>query len=179
MADRHSRVVILAEDRRQANFVRHYLIARGTPGGRIRQLFAASGRGGDGKAFVRRRYPEEVVELRRLQGRLTTALVAVMDADSSTVQERQQELERALAQEGYPKRGANEPIALVVARREIETWVCALLGRTGITEAGDYKRQVNDQDIRPAAQAYLVFCRQGQASSIPSMSVGCRELDRL
>jgi len=55
-------------------------------------------------------------------------VVTVADADNLTVQDRKIEFDAALKADGQKPRQPDEPIAVVVPRRQIETWILHLRG---------------------------------------------------
>jgi hypothetical protein len=82
------------------------------------------------------------------------ALVVAIDADISTVAQRENELETALAEVGELRRQADEAIVLLIPKRHIETWILCLLGEhvdevTGYKSRGDVHQQ-----IKPAALTF-------------------------
>jgi hypothetical protein len=66
------------------------------------------------------------------------SLVVSIDADTSSVEERQRQLDRKLEPYGMERRGLGERIAILVPKRNIETWVHYMMGE-----------DVNEIDIYP------------------------------
>lgn len=174
MADRYTQVVILCEDIMHLNFVRRYLMRRGIESRRIRGNVAPCGRGA-GSQYVIDNYP---VEVKALRGRayLRAGLLAVVDADTSLVEERLRHLENALAQSEQVGRGDAERIALLIPKRNIETWVLYLLGND-VNEEDDYKRRVTSADLKGAVDAFSDVCPSRAADiAVPSLQHACEQL---
>ncbi len=184
-------IVILAEDLRSAQLLRHYakLIE---PDSRVRVLPFAAGRGA-GDAYVRMRYATEVKAQRHPHRR--SSLMVHMDADLHTVSARHQSLAEALNSEGVKPRQPHERIAIVVPKRNTETWVHGLNGvpvdetydfkadpdRKIASHSGDKDRLVIDR-LGPGAKSLFTFTRNHSPeppSSMPSLVVSVKELRRL
>ncbi len=178
MPRRYTKVVVLAEDRRHCSFVKRFLEQRGIDSGRIRLKPSPAGRGA-GEQFVRRKFPTEVDYLRR-RPHLCLGLVAVIDCDVRTIQERQRQLDDALTSENQASRTNEEAIAVLMPRRNIETWIHHLRGND-VTETDDYAPNVQNQDIRPAADEFVSRCPHSldAPETPPALYVACTELQRL
>ena len=135
MMKRHADIIILCEDRAQANFVWHYLKRRGFNPRKLRPKTASSG---SGAQFVLQQYPTEVKAYRSKSNHLSCALLAVIDADTQEVQRRYIQLEEQLRNANVEKRKADERIALLAPKRNIETWIVYLQGDS-VDERTDYK----------------------------------------
>ena len=174
MADRYTQVVILCEDVMHLNFVRRYLIHRGIESRRIRGNVAPSGRGA-GSQYVLNSYPKEVRAIRS-RPHIRAGLVAMIDADNLSIEERLGQLEKSLVEDGQHGRGADERIAALSPKRNIETWIFRLLGND-VDEKTDYKERVSSSDLKPSVAAFAELCPQKPADiSVPSLRHGCEEL---
>jgi len=174
MADRYTEIVILCEDPMHWNFARRYLIRRGIEPQRIRVNMSPSGRGA-GTHYVIENYPLEVKALRS-RSYLRAGLVAVIDADTSSVDERLRQLEESLGQHGQSDRDATERIALLSPKRNVETWIFHLLGNEA-NEEDDYKKRVSTSDIKQAVATFVDICPQKATEiSLPSLRHACNEL---
>ena len=174
MADRYTQVVILCEDTMHFNFVRRYLIHRGIQPRRIRGNVSPSGRGA-GSQYVLKNYPVEVKALRS-RPHIRAGLVAVVDADTSSVEERLRQLEQSLVQDGQPGRGDAERIGLLSPKRNVETWMFCLLGNDA-NEDDDYKKRVSPSDLKESVAAFAELCPRKTADiSLPSLRHACKEL---
>lgn len=143
MRPRIVELVILAEDIRAATLLRRYaerLVHRKS----IRQVVSPKGVGA-AEQFVRQQYPGQVQDTRR--GLKRMALVVHLDADASTVESERQALDAALKRAGMERRNKAEIIALIVPKRNIETWIHGLAGAE-VDEEYDFKR---DREHRVAA----------------------------
>jgi hypothetical protein len=133
---------------------------------------AATKSGGSGEQFVRNRYPVEVKEHRRRLGKGASALLAVMlDADLETTQHRAEQLADALedARKDCPPkeqhhcrpRGAKDPVAVLIPKRHVETWIRALLGNR-VDEVTDYTQPTpTAKEIKDAAAELYEWTRPG------------------
>lgn len=140
MPERIANKIILAEDTVQQNLVRRYLERCGhAPPFRLVAL-PARGTGGSGEKYVRDQYPQQVQACRSSLGRRAAALlVVVVDADMETTERRTAQLASALQAAGMTARGNEEPIVVLIPKRQVETWIRALLGNQ-VDEETDYKK---------------------------------------
>jgi hypothetical protein len=174
MADRYTEVVVLCEDLMHLNFVRRYLILRGIESRRIRGNVAPRGRGA-GVQYVITNYPVEIKALRS-RSYLRAGLVALIDADTSSVDERLRQLENSLIQGGQSGRSDSERIASLSPKRNVETWIFHLLGNKA-NEEDDYKSRVSTSDLKEAVAVFASVCPQKAAEmSLPSLRHACDEL---
>jgi hypothetical protein len=174
MSKRYTDIVVLCEDIIHFNFVRRYLERRGIESRRIRSNIVRRGRGA-GTQHVIRHYPTEVQTLRS-RSYLCAGLVAVIDADTFSVDDRLRQLEHSLTQSDKPPRGANERIGTLIPKRNIETWVFHLLGNT-VDEDTDYKKRVSSSDLKASVTAFADKCPQKVSEiSVPSLRHACGEL---
>jgi DNA polymerase III psi subunit len=180
---RPSLVIVLIEDSRQQQLIFRYLRRNGLDTHAMRFLLPPSG---SGEQWVREQLPKELREYRRRNARAKTKLIAVIDADISTVQDRLAQLDRKLQDDGVDLiRVAAEQVARLVPKRNIETWILCLNGITvGEQDEDDYKRTRNDWEylIRPAANMLYEWTRpnaQIPEHCIPSLRHGVGELGRL
>jgi hypothetical protein len=102
--------------------------------------------------------------------------VAVIDADTSSVNDRLLQLKQSLTQNGKPGRAADERIVLLSPKRNIETWIFHLLGND-VNEEDDYKNRVSSSDLKKSVAALAELCpRKATEISLPSLRHGCKEL---
>jgi hypothetical protein len=153
MSRRITDVLVLAEDKCQQNFAYHYLRSLGVDTRRIRKLSLPLG--GSGEQYVRGRYPEQVGFCRQRDHR---NLVVAVDADLETVETRKRQLDDRLQESGLEPRSAGEKIAILVPRRNIETWIVALRGGL-VNEERDYKTPRGCDNAAQAAQAFFARTR--------------------
>src|SRR5690606_6870098 len=89
--------------------------------------------------FVRNNYPKWVRWMRANKVKKSTALLVHIDADSGSVLDELRLLENALKNAGIDHRAADEPIAIAIPKRNIETWIHGLCNVT-VDEVYDFKR---------------------------------------
>jgi len=172
--------VILCEDRQHLAFVRRYLSGLGYNERQIRDAPCPMGSQA-GEQFVRQRYPIEVSEQRRRVARLSVNLVVVIDADDMPVDRRLQQLEQELANLTLPGRGPDERIAILIPRRNIETWIHYLNGDS-VNEIDTFPKLVRQRDCQPAVDRLLQIKHSGwvlPADSPASLIAALPELQRL
>ena len=183
MVARDLRFVVLGEDNAHLNFVRRWLLVEGVQARQITLLpHAAASLGGAGEQYVRERYAAEVHSYRARANRQRIALVVVIDADTGTVQERQAALDRTLDMARTP----GERIAVLVPRRNIETWLTALLypERSDLDETKQFKSEFPPRDsaeaCKRAASKFTEFLGSEKSRpAIPSLAAARQEARRL
>ena len=175
-----SSVIVLAEDQCHQRFIWRYLERLNYSRHEVRNEPLPSGRG-SGEQWVRNRYADAVKAYRMRSARAQTALIVVIDADAHSVNERCRQLEAALELEEINPRGEQEKISHVIPKRNIETWILCLNGEH-VDEECDYKGQVNDNQIKPAALVLFEWTRPnarvGQ-NCIDSINRAIPEVQRL
>jgi hypothetical protein len=182
-----SLVIILCEDRTTAAFARCLLHHYGLGNRDLRILYPDS-EGGSGEAFVRRNYARTLLAYRRRRARATTILIAVIDADTGSVEKHRRELDIACRGEGVELRRPTDLVAHIVPRPEIEAWFAFLDGKM-VDEDDmevDYKRMGYDYrgregEVAQWAQRLHDMCRAGELpSDAPaSLRLACAEFDRV
>jgi hypothetical protein len=179
---RPSLVIVLVEDKRQQQLIFRYLRRIGLEIHAMRFLLPSAG---SGEQWVRERLSKELREYRRRSARAETKLIAVIDADKSTVQERLAQLDHKLQEDGVELiRMGTEQVARLVPKRNIETWILCLNGHAVEEGEEDYKRTRNDWDslIQPAANTLNEWSRANARipdHCVPSLRHGVGELRRL
>jgi len=171
--------VILGEDLQQRVFVRRMLTLLGYPRNRIHEVPLPSGAGA-GEAHVRRAFADDVREHRRRAARTRAVLVVMIDADTGTVKHRREQLALALTDGQIEPRHPDEPIALLIPRRNVETWVWHLLGRTVDEEKAHAKLTGRESDCQPAITRFVALrADPTSATGLPSLDEGVIESRRL
>jgi hypothetical protein len=175
-----SQVIVLVEDQRHQMLIRRYLLGKGLSFHQLRfsppHLWE-----GSGEQRVRQSYPGEVKALRKRQAKAQTALIVVIDADTGTVEDRLRQLADALAAQQVSAIDPNaEPIARLVPKRNIETWILCL-NQEPVDEESDYKKTRNDWNhlIPPAAENFIEWARPSvelPAHVVQSLRQGIEEL---
>jgi len=82
-----SQVIILAEDRRQQNLFRRFLLRCGVRSGQMRFSPLSAGKG-CGEQWVRAAYPKEVQACRSRNAGASTGLIVIIDADNNPLERR-------------------------------------------------------------------------------------------
>jgi hypothetical protein len=178
---RPSQVIVLAEDKRQEQLISRYLRRIGLDNHDMRFPPRSAG---SGEQWVREQLPKELRAYRRRSARAETKLIAVVDADKSTVQKRLAQLDRRIREDGVELiRTEAEQVACLVPKRNIETWILCLIG-SAVDEETDHKTRRNDWDdlLQPAGNALYQWSRanaQIPDHCVPSLRHGVGELRRL
>lgn len=183
---RRRKVVVLCEDLQSQSFVRRALKAYGFDAGEIvvEPLPSKVG-GGAGHAWVAKHYPRHLAAIRKA-GK-ATSLVAHIDADDRTVAQRHAQLREACTTASIDPRTATEPVAELVPRRNIETWIYALdddlAAGVDLNENEPLPKLAHEGDCRHAARAFAEHARQNTepetAGAVPSLLDGIKEFRRL
>ncbi len=160
MTKRHADIIVLCEDRTHANFVCHYLKKRGFNHRQLRVRPVPHG-SGSGAQFVLQGYATEVKAYRSQANHLSLALITVIDADRQEVQHIHHCLEGQLQNANIENRKTGERIALLVPKRNIETWIVYLQG-TPVDEESDYKQHSLAENYKQAGITLAERLGQGQ-----------------
>jgi hypothetical protein len=181
-------VIVLCEDNAHSTLAFQYLRRCGITGN-IRFWISSASWAGAGEQGVRSRFPIEVGAYRRERAKRDTRMIVMIDADTGSVSKRQQQLEASLKASEDPRlreiRLSNERIAILIPRRNVETWVLALNGDK-VDELQDYKESRPTQDwlkLTPAASDKLYdWTRRNvdlPADLLDSLRLGIHELIRV
>ena len=181
---RPSLVIVLAEDDRHKSFTYRFLIKCGLENHQIRIQLSPSGRG-SAESWVREKFVQETIAYRSRQARAHTALIVLIDADTSTVQHRLNQLDQSLRDGKHQIVGGTERIARLVPKRNVETWILCLNGQD-VDEQTDYKNtrdSDNWNELIPQA-AETLYQSTPLNTDLPnhfvgSLRAGIRELKRL
>lgn len=165
-----AKMVVVCEDLQQRVFVYRLLKAFGL---HRRTRFEVATKGAADQ-WVRQSYPDEVAAYRAAT--MAVGLLTAIDADENTVQYRYQQLNEELDAKGLDRRKPDEQICLLVPKRNIETWIYALLGNN-VNESESYPKLEKESDCQPAVKELVQFVRKDCPEDlIPSLQRGCREL---
>jgi hypothetical protein len=160
MGSQGVQVVILAEDLQHSVFLERFLKAiRKDLGRRIRTVSFPAGRS-SGEQFVRKNYPAELLSYRNKATRLAIKLFVVTDADVLSVDQRRQQLSAPLIDAGIPLPADGESVAILIPRRNIETWIYYLDGQN-VDETTTYRKLVCEGECRPAVDRLAGLYRMG------------------
>ncbi|MCX6842951.1 MAG: hypothetical protein NTX53_11790 [candidate division WOR-3 bacterium] len=173
MSARRVRVVLLCEDSQQETFVRRFLTGMNWE---PRELRIEKNPRGSGEQWVRCQFPKELKAYRNRMARAATALIAVIDADAGSVQDRIDELSEACSSRQIPFRTADEAVAIAVPRRNIETWI-HYLRQNSVSEEIEYPKLKNPSECRDAVDTLLEQCRGTglKEDAPPSLAAACSE----
>lgn len=134
---------------------------------------------GGNVGWVLEQFPRQLHACRQRQKKAQTLLVVVLDADQFTVEERRRQLDASLKQATYEALDANDPVAILIPRRHVETWICALLGEA-VNEEQDCKGhlKMTRAEIRQAADTLCEWTRENAtpgATCVPSLAAAFPE----
>jgi hypothetical protein len=178
MSKRYSSVIVRCEDLQQRVFLYRYLIEKGIGRRDVQVSHCPAGRG-DAKQWVT---DQHVVEVRALRGKphFSVALITMLDADDRSLADRKRELDEALVSSGQERRRPSERIAVLVPRRNIETWIHRLRGEAA-NESDSYPRYRGEESrCREAVDEFVRRCPAHMVpDDPPSLRDGCEELTRL
>ncbi|MBU0719636.1 MAG: hypothetical protein KJ749_15435 [Planctomycetes bacterium] len=176
MPNKPAEIIVRCEDLQQHVFIYRCLVKNGI---HPRTIQIRHNPGGDAKRFVLDQYPVQVKALRRTP-HVSKAVISMMDADDCTVEERKREHDNALNESGQDHRVKADKIAILVPRRNIETWVHHLLGKM-VNEHDAYPRfRYEERKCAPAAQEFARRCPNDmREADLPSLHDGCAELQRI
>lgn len=151
-------IIVLAEDVRQRKIIHRYLTKkRGYSPRCIREVRPEVLQGETaGLTFLRAHYARQVQALRAFLPKRATILIVVADADDETVEERIADLDNRLRLAGYAARRSEEPILLIIPRRNVETWMHFLEGNS-VDETTDYKSRCSDAKNTDFAREFAGF----------------------
>lgn len=182
-------VYVLVEDQRQKQLIYRYLAIVGI---NLRQVTIEVSPSGQGSAeqWVRENFARQARKCRARNVRAATGMFVMLDADTTTVQERREILDEALVSAGQSPIDENrDPIARLIPKRNVETWIL-YLGLRGVAsppleEEQDYKRSKTPEEwstLIPLA-AETLFAWTGQTATLPenlldSLRHGIREIPR-
>jgi hypothetical protein len=178
MSARRVKIVLLCEDSQHEAFVRRFLEETGWD---TREIRVQKSPKADGSAeqWVRMQFPIELKEYRQRSQRAASALIAVIDADLKSVQERINELKTECNAKQVEFRNGGEAVAIAVPRRNIETWI-HYLNREQVDEIEEYPKLDRPRSCRNAVNNLVSLCRTtGLAPDAPpSLEQACIEYNR-
>ena len=177
-----SLVIAVVEDDRHRMLIYRYLTKCGQERHEIRIEQSPSGRG-SAESWVQKRFVKETIVYRSRQARALTALIVMIDADTRTVEDRLNQLDLVLTDNGQRTVADTERIARLIPKRNVESWILCLNGQA-VDEGTDYTGTRSDwNELIP--QAAETLCRWTRSTTEPpnycvgSLRTGRRELRRL
>ena len=172
-----TRIVILCEDRQQEVFARHFLESCGVNRHHIYPNVCQKGKQA-GEQFVRQEYPKEVLGYRRVSGYLSAGLVVLTDADVKKVANRLVQFETALKENKISPRKPTERIGIFIPKRNIETWINFLMGRS-VSEDETYPHLKRESECIPYVNVFASRHAPLPVDAPPSLKTACQELPRI
>lgn len=176
--------IVLCEDLAQFTFIRGFLLQRGFNTRNICPKMSPSGKG-DGIRFVLDQYPLELAAVRNAS-KPKSLLIAVMDGDGHSVQERKSALNDKKNLGEIASRSNKDLVAIVVPKRAIETWCAFLDGQAiEIEEEEDYSRLFRKSESKGkyGKELHDWCCKQSptqKSSGTPeSLLDACREWNQM
>lgn len=172
-------VVILSEDTQSECFMRRFLHRRGWDRRQIRVETLPRGQG-SGEQWVREKFINELKAYRSRSSRAATCLIVASDADDKTVNERIQTFRNMCDEAGVAFRKEGERIALIIPRRNIETWLAYLRGEA-VNEVESYRKYGFESECREQVVRLDEMCRQQKLAPQPpaSLESACNEFKRI
>jgi len=173
-----SQIIVLCEDKAHEVFVKRFLKKGwGVKPRAIRVPPYPSGKG-SGKKYVENQISQEVAALR--QRHASTILLAIQDADELSLEQLKFNLDAKL----QPSRGDNEPIAYIIPKWHIETWIAYLNGEK-VDESQTFKKKYGEisesKDSHPFVDELADKCRENKQLESPpdSLVAACEEFNRI
>ena len=158
MSIRRVKIVLLCEDSQHEAFARRFLKGMGwnTRELRVEKSPSASS---SAEQWVRKEFPNELKVYRRRSP--ASALIAMIDADSKDIQDRIKEFEDTYKSRHVPFRHNGEAVAIVVPRRNIETWIHYLSEKSmnEVSEKDDYPKLDKERSCKPAVNHLVEQCK--------------------
>jgi len=127
MSLRRVKITLLCEDSQHEAFARRFLQGMGWETREIR-VEKSPGGAGSGEQWVRARFPKELRAYRERTKKAASVLLVMMDADTFEVKNRITFLEQICREEQLDFRSEDESVAIIVPKRNIETWIHYLNG---------------------------------------------------
>jgi len=175
MSIRRVKIVLLCEDSQHEAFIRRFLKGIGW---NIRELRVEKSPSASGSAeqWVREEFTNELRIYRQRKQRAASALIAMIDADSKSVQDRINELENECKSKRIPFRTDDEAVAISVPMRNIETWIHYLNGEQ-VNEDATYSKLDRERGCKPAVEKLVNLCTSsGLVADAPSaLIIACDE----
>ena len=180
MSSRVSQVVLLCEDDLQARLVRAFMKLLGL-NAQVREIIASRMAYGGNVSWVLNRFPSELHACRQRHKLVRTLLIVMIDADDFSTEERRRALSNKCVAAEYSPLIENDPLAILIPKRHVETWICNLLG-IAVEETQDCKSiaSTKKEDIRRAAQTLEAWVTNVLPEScVPSLKQSVPELRRI
>lgn len=173
MSTRQVQIEVVCEDSQHEAFIRRVLSGLGYDRNRFRVTKSPHGRGA-ADAWVLAQLPRLLREYRARHREYF--IVVMMDADRATANDRLQQLDELCLAQGVAPRRPDERVAVLLPKRNIETWLAYLDGKT-VDEHSAYAKLPFASDCQPQVNTLLDACRKNQlrAPVPPSLTQACTE----
>jgi hypothetical protein len=184
-----SRFFAMVEDQRQMQFLYRFLLCQGIRPHEITIDFSPSARG-SAEQWVRENFARQAGKCRARNTRASTGMFVMLDAVTRTIRERLNALDEALTgAEQPPVSRERDPIARLIPKRNLETWILFLSARGAanpvVDEQQDYKQRKTTEEwsgmIPPASEVLLAWTRpDGELPDnlLDSLRLGLQEIPR-
>lgn len=174
---RQVKLVLLCEDKQHEAFVRRFFKSAGWDLNELRVEKNSLGRG-SGEQWVRTRYPKELQEIRRRHSR--SALITMIDADNKSIVDKLKDLDSECTKFGIPIKNPDDPVAVFIPRRNIETWI-KYLSDNEVDERETYPKLTRERECADQVRKLKEMCDTGSLRPPipPSLEIACEEYQRL
>lgn len=173
MSGRQVQIEVVCEDSQHEAFVRRVLAGLGHDRNKLRVTKSPHGRGA-ADAWVLAQIPRLLREYRARHR--AYFIVVMMDADRVSAKERLRQLDEICQDQGVEPRRPDERVAVLLPKRNIETWLAYLDGAT-VDEHSAYPKLPFASGCQPQVSALLEGCRKNQLREPvpPSLTQACSE----
>lgn len=175
MSSRRVKITLLCEDSQHEAFVRRFLKGMGwnTREIRVEKSPAATG---SAEQWVRETFPKELEVYRIRSHKAATGLIAVIDADTMDVQDRINEFKSACISQDVSFRTDDETVAIIVPKRNIESWIYFLNDQQA-NEEDVYPKLKKQRECSSATKKLVQACRTTgiNPDALPSLQIACEE----
>jgi hypothetical protein len=175
MSIRRVKIVLLCEDSQHEAFARRFLGGMGWNTREIRVEKSPSA-GGSAEQWVRERFPKELNVYRHRRQLAASAMIAIIDADAKGVNDRVREFKEVCDARQMKFRYPDEAVAIVVPKRNIETWIHYLNGNS-VNEQETYSKLDRERGCRTAVDNLIKICNSEAVKSDtpPALTAACDE----
>ncbi|MGB8262142.1 MAG: hypothetical protein WCE75_17420 [Terracidiphilus sp.] len=183
-----SRVYALVEDQRHKQLLYRFLVVCGFKAHEIEIELSPAG-SGSAVQWVRENLVRQVGKCRQRNASSKTGMFVMLDADTRRVDDRLATLNTALEEAGQPPiDGARDPIARLIPKRNVETWILLLSAAPAesapVDEIQDYKNTKTAEEwsaaVPAAARTLDAWTKRADppCGLIDSLRRGIREIPR-
>lgn len=174
LSNNYTDIVILCADRQQEVFIRRFLKRNGIQNRRVRVRPYPAGRG-SGEQFVREQYQVEVEAHRSRAAKLNIALIVMQDCDTRSVEDA-----RARLEENATRLNDNERIAILLPKRNIETWIHFLISGAPVDESNSYPKLNRESECHDVVDQLGAKTEYRLTPNVPSsLQAACPEIRRI